>query len=502
MNTTKKTPKTDLPMHLSSKAVATWLFALLFVTACDDNTADLGINAESDEISNSITTYDVTTRSHKMDAVVANSTISYLGSITDPETGSDITADFAAQFYTFEDYKFPAKELMLGEVDGMPTRGIIQCDSCEVRLYFDDFYGDDNNPMKLEVYELSNDKLLEETETYYTDIDLTQFLPEDAKPIASRMFTPKDYNVDDTNLSGTKYNSNIRIMLPQSLGQRIMEKYYQNPDNFSDSYHFIRNVFPGLYFKITGGQGTMLAVYVGTLNIFYRYADEDETKSTPNNGLTRLAATPEVIQSTHFTNENVDQLVEDATCTYLKTPAGICTEMTLPIDEIFAGQHANDSISLATITLTRYNKPQDKYQLGTPGTLLMVRKQDMQTFFTEHRVTDNRTCYTTTFASNYNTYTFANICRLISYCKYEKDDALKRINEERRQEGLEEMTEAEWMEEHPDWNRVVLIPVITSTNTSGAQVSVTHDLSLNSIRLVGGDTKIKMQVVYSKFYQE
>ena len=34
------------------------------------------------------------------------------------------------------------------------------------------------------------------------------------------------------------------------------------------------------------------------------------------------------------------------------------------------------------------------------------------------------------------------------------------------------------------------------------QVSVTHDLSLNSIRLIGGDTKIKMQVVYSRFFQK
>ena len=64
-----------------------------------------------------------------------------------------------------------------------------------------------------------------------------------------------------------------------------------------------------------------------------------------------------------------------------------------------------------------------------------------------------------------------------------------------------EISQAELDAYLEDWNKVVLVPVVTTTNNSGAQVSVTHDLSLNSVRLVGGDTKIKMQVVYSKFQQ-
>ena len=479
------------------------LLALTIMASCDDNTSNLGIYSEADGITNSTGIYQLTTRSVKMDSVVANSTISYIGNITDPETGADITADFAAQFYTFENYEFPAKELMIGDSAGIARRGIVQCDSCEVRLYFDNYYGDSDNPMKLEVYELSSDadKILSEDSVYYTDVNLTKFLPAGAKPIASRIFTPRDYNMSGTTLSSSTYDSNIRVMLPVSVGQKIMDAYFKAPSNFKDSYHFIRNVFPGLYFKTTNGHGTMLSVYVGTLNLYYRYGDvlyED----TVYNGLTRFAATPEVIQSTHFTNEDVDSLMADSNCTYLKTPAGICTEMTLPVDEIFSNQHATDSISLASVTLTRYNKPQDGYQLGTPSELLMVRKKEKHSFFINHQVADNRTSYTTTFESTYNTYTFSNICRLISYCKHEKMEELRKINDERKENGLSDMTEEEWMTANPDWNKVMLIPVVTSTNSSGAQVSVTHDLNLNSIRLVGGTTKINMQVVYSKFYQK
>lgn len=469
---------------------------LVLLSACDDNTADIGIYPTTDRITNSTDIYSLTTRSILLDSVVAYSITNYLGNITDPETGADIIADFAAQFYTFEDYRFPALDLMVGEdEDGNTKKGVIQCDSVELRLYFDNYYGNENNPMKLEVYELSRDNILNEDSVYYTDLDLTRFLPQNARPAITRVFTPKDYNVDPTTLATTGYSKNVRIVLPQNIGQQIMDKYVENPNYFRDSYHFIRNVFPGLYFRTSNGQGTMLSVYVGTINLYYRYGDE-ENPDTIYNGITRFASTPEVIQTTRFNNEDMLPLLEDNSCTYLKTPAGICTEMTLPIDEMFAGQHATDSISLASVTLTRYNKPQDKYQLGTPTELLMVRKQDMYSFFREHRVADNRTSYTTSFDTNYNTYTFNNICRLIAYCKHEKMEEVRKAKETNPT-----MTEEEWMQEHPDWNKVVLIPVVTSTNTSGSQVSVTHDLSLNSVRLVGGQTPLKMQVIYSKFYQ-
>ncbi|MBR4757800.1 MAG: DUF4270 domain-containing protein [Bacteroidaceae bacterium] len=467
------------------------LLALFSLTACDDNTSDIGIFPESDGITNSSETYELTTRSIEMGPVLASSTVNYLGSITDPETGTNITADFAAQFYVLENYSFPLQEDMVGDEDGEEKLGIVQCDSCEVRLFFSDYYGDGNNPMKLEVYELSSENILSEDEVYYTDIDLSQYLPADAKPIASRVFTPIDYNMDEDTRSGDGYSNNVRVVLPASFGQRIMEAYYSHPEYFTNSYYFIRNVFPGFYFKTTGGKGTMLSVFVGTINLFYRYADGD---GEIYDAVTRFAATPEVLQSTHITNANMESLLADNSCTYLKTPAGICTEMTLPIDELFADEHASDSISLASITLTRYNKEQDEYQLGTPSELLMVRKGDISDFFTEHRVANSRTSYTTSFSSTYNSYTFSNICRLLSYCKHEKV-----AMEEKFAQG--EISQAELNTYLEDWNKVVLIPVVTTTNNSGAQVSVTHDLSLNSVRLVGGDTKIKMQVVYSKFQQ-
>jgi len=465
---------------------------LLLTTACDDNTASIGIYPTSDGITNSTAIYQLTTQSLKLDSVVANSTTSYLGNITDPETGTDITADFAAQFHTFENYSLPDKSLMMGDVNGVDTKGVLQCDSVEIRLYFKEYYGDDNNPMKIEVYELDINNVISEDSTYYTDVDLSQYIAKDAKPLTSRVITSMDYNLSESDLNSSSHSHNVRLMMDKEFGQNIIEKYYEDPANFKDSYHFIRNVFPGLYFKTTNGRGTMLSIYVGTCNVYFHYGESDT--DTTYVGLARFAATPEVIQCTRFINGDMNSLIADKSCTYLKTPAGICTEMKLPIDEIFSDEHASDSISMASVTLTRYNKIQDNYQLGTPSELLMVRKEDYHSFFEENRTADSRTSYTTSFNSTYNTYTFNNICRLLTYCEREKIA-------EAQKEGI---SEEEWVAKHPDWDKVLLIPVVTSSNSqsttgTNTQVSVNHDMNLNSIRLVGGDTKIDMQVVYSHF---
>lgn len=487
--------------------------AMLLMASCDESTGSLGLSADIDQVSNSTSNFTVSTRSILMDKnIMASSSICYLGRMTDPETGCEVEADFVAQYQTFENYGFPDIEQMVDKRDPDNIQhGVPVCDSCDIRLYFDSYYGDVNNPLKLQVYEMSHnpERMLNEDSTYYTDVDLTQFLDDDARPIVSRMFTITDYDLSEADRENSDYRSNLHVVMPASFGQRIMDKFYENIENFKDSYHFTHNVMPGLYFKCSDGNGSMIKVYVGTLNIYFNY--NDPKTDSIYTAMSRFAATPEVIQSTRFRNSaNMQNLVNESEYTYLKTPAGIATEVTLPIDEVFGGQHAIDSISKASITFTRYNKNQQTKQLGTPAEVLMVRKNEVETFFKKRMLSDNRTSYLTSFSSTYNTYTFSNISRLLSYCKHEKVDAVrKRLAEKGYTSYTQAQFDAEealWMSENPDWNKVVLLPITTTTSTQssgyGASTVVTsvgHDLGLNSIRLVGGTTPILLQVVYSRF---
>ena len=178
----------------------------------------------------------------------------------------------------------------------------------------------------------------------------------------------------------------------------------------------------------------------------------------------------------------------DSSCTYLKTPAGIFTEVTLPIAEMMA---SGDSINSAKIIFTRYNDMGNtRYQFGIPQILVMVRKGEMHTFFEKNRLTDNVSAFYTTYNKTFNRYEYSNIARLVIHAENERQAWLT---------ANPDATEADYATAHPDWNKVVLVPVTTIKDSNGSIVNFRHDLSLNSTRLVGGTDKIEIKVICSAF---
>ena len=461
--------------------------AILFA-ACDEDTGSMGIIIDNDAITSTTASYQIYSRTTSIDSVVANTTKSYIGQVYDPETEALVKAEFVAQFHTFEDYKLPDVSTIVKN-----SAGEIEADSVELRLYFSNFFGDGTNPTKLYVYELDKDNVLREDETYYATDQLEQFIPEGAQPLAEKVFTPKDYSLAEAERASATHYDNVRIRLPKAWGSNILRTAVEHPDYFKDSWHFIHNVMPGFYFKLQSGIGTMLTLDVSALNVYFRYVVDDSTYV----GISRFSATPEVIQSSFFQNDGLERLINtnNQPFTYLKSPAALITELTLPVEQIYAG-HETDSITRARVILSKYNSyKQSQYNLGTPSQLLMLPKSDLYAFFRNHKVADGETSFTTTFASSYNTYTFENVARLIAALHRKKTETM-------RTEGL---SSAQYVEKYPDWNKVVVVPVTVSTYTdpqSGVarQTSVTHDFSLSSIRLKGGTEPIDMQVVYSSYH--
>lgn len=485
--------------HTFQAGSAVFMALALFITSCTEDTDTLGISPLQDAVSTTESIFGVLSNSIANNNVPASSTACYLGKVIDPETDDSITAIFATQFHTFENYTFPDEAHIIRDANGN------LCESVEIRMFIKSVFGDKNNPIKIEVWPLSKDeKLLKESEKLYTDTDLWQYVDDGSGPVATKIITATDYILSDAERASSTYLDNVRFVLKQEIGNKIMQKFYERPANFQDSWSFIRNVCAGYLFRTVGGTGTMLNIEVCTMNLYFSYKEDAYPDSTIN-ALCRFAATPEVIQSTQFKSGNdlsalIDKM-NDATSdtTMLKTPAGICTELILPVNEIYKG-HENDSIARAFLTLTRFNNQDedakgDDYALGIPQNLLLVRKQNLESFFENHQVSDNQQSYTTSFLSIYNSYSFNNISQLISYCYHEKLAGMKASG----------MTEKEWEDTHPDWNHVVLVPVTvaTATNSDGitTQVSVNQDMSLCSTKLVRGTVAnpIKMQVIYSRF---
>lgn len=446
-----------------------YLFALvvsvLTLCSCDDDTTTLGVDMmpAGDLITKNFITYDVNTQSYAVgDSVLARTSMSYLGQFTDPETGTTIKSDFLAQFHCSENFSLP--DVITGD----------SCTGVELNLYVDNFVGDSLTSFKLSVYELT--KPLDPVSEYYTNINPENYYDKDATPIATKWYTISDRTITDSARWASGYFNNISIRLPREIGTNIIRGYRKDPNLFKNTSNWTNSGLPcskGLYFKLESGDGAMAYIDVSQLNLYFRYYDTEYKKDTT--GMCQFAATEEVVEATRFVNTNLEKLIEDKEATYLKCPAGVFTMATIPADMV----NINDTINSAKISFTRYNDlTNNDFRLGIPSKVLMVRLDDyLNGYFEKYSLPDNVTSYITSFTKSTNSYTFTNISRLIKTMANERSKGIATEN----------------------WNKVLLIPVETTTNSSNAIVKVNHDFSMSSSRLVGGKDKVKLEVIYSRF---
>lgn len=485
------------------KSLFSGLCVLACLIACDTETDTIGTSIISnlDHLEISTDTFTVTTRSIVADSVLSRSAESYLGTIRDPETDEYISANYMTQFHVLENYGFPKLDSIVSRDDN----GYIIADSCEVRLFCDSFYGDSATSMKCTIHELSTP--MSEANNYYSNFDPIEGglirKPSDGGLKVSKTYSIEDMNVAlSTRNNSSKYTKNVRILLDKpytdkdgntygnttkdkyGFGTYLLRKYYKeyggDSTYFKNSTLFAKHVLPGFYVESTGGLGSLMKMQVTQMNVYFRYYG---SKDSIISGMMSFVGTEEVMQHTNYVNESgkIKSLAEDSTCTYLKTPAGIFTEVTLPVEEICLN-HDNDTINSAKFTLQRLNdKESSDYNFDAPTTVMLIPRDSLYSFFENKNVTNNKTSYTTTLDATKNTYTFDNISTLIRTMYKSKLNGTATEN----------------------WNKAVIIPVVSTTNSSYEVCKITHDMSLTSTRLVGGPNNpygdIKMSVIYSKF---
>lgn len=483
------------------------VIAALTFAACDDTTEGIGgsITNKIDNINISDSAFNVTTKSIVAGAVLSRNNTGLIGKMKDPETGNYVKGDYMTQLSVLPTFSVDTLDYIK-----QANKGSIEADSCYLLVSYNASYGDTIAPMKVTAYEMT--KPMAEDQEYYSDYDAFKkgWVSEDNQHWSSNY-----------NLSNTSDVKNFKIYLNKeykkdgkrykNYGSYIMQTYAEHPEYFKTNYKFLHNVCPGFYIKNVGGTGNMAKIW-NTELIFYwtRHktikAKDGVTDSTAVSiGYNRFDGTEEVLQLNKIENdtENMKKLASQQNWTYLKSPAGIFTEVTLPIEDIMRG-HEKDTLNTASISFPRLNnKDEDNpYNFATPSTILMVQKDSLQSFFEKSKLADNRTSYTASYSSTgsyKNAYTFQNIANLVSAMYKNKGKG-------------------------ENWNKVVLVPVNVITTTQGYTTvisKINHDMSLASTRLIVGtndpdkdytkDEKtgkkvasgpIRIKVIYSKFKEE
>lgn len=483
------------------------VIAALTFAACDDTTEGIGgsITNKIDNINISDSAFNVTTKSIVAGAVLSRNNTGLIGKMKDPETGNYVKGDYMTQLSVLPTFSVDTLDYIK-----QANKGSIEADSCYLLVSYNASYGDTIAPMKVTAYEMT--KPMAEDQEYYSDYDAFKkgWVSEDNQHWSSNY-----------NLSNTSDVKNFKIYLNKeykkdgktykNYGSYIMQTYAEHPEYFKTNYKFLHNVCPGFYIKNVGGTGNMAKIW-NTELIFYwtrhktiKAKDGVKDSTAVSIGYNRFDGTEEVLQLNKIENdtENMKKLASQQNWTYLKSPAGIFTEVTLPIEDIMKG-HEKDTLNTASISFPRLNNDNEDnpYNFATPSTILMVQKDSLQSFFEKSKLADNRTSYTASYSSTgsyKNAYTFQNIANLVSAMYKNKGKG-------------------------ENWNKVVLVPVNVITTTQGYTTvisKINHDMSLASTRLIVGtddpdkdyttDKKtgkkvasgpIRIKVIYSKFKEE
>ena len=117
---------------------------------------------------------------------------------------------------------------------------------------------------------------------------------------------------------------------------------------------------------------------------------DNETDSTAY-GYRTFAATREIIQANAFNSDEdkIKEKVDEREWTYLKTPAGIYTQVSLPLNNI-REKLSQDTLNVVKLALTNYNQSNDKnkydFSMNIPSYVLLVREKEKESFFQDNKI--------------------------------------------------------------------------------------------------------------------
>lgn len=500
--------------------------ALIALTlfGCTDNTGSLGLGMfpESDQnTKGNLTTFDVTTQSELAGRTFAKTSVGYIGKFTDPYFGY-YEAGFLAQLHCIDKMKFPT---VYSETN---KTGIMVKDEIyltELVLSYISYFGDSLTPCRMSIYELNKD--LDRKAAHYTDIEPTNYYNanDPNSLIGRKAYSAIDLSVSDSIRQLEKYYPSIRVSLPKDIGTKIYEACKAEGDAGLNNEKF-QKLFKGFYAKSDFGDGTVLYIDQIEMNVVYEVFVKDSTNTKvlkkkyekDENGELKdstayskktFAATKEIIQANKFKND--EQLIEkrkdEKGWTFLKTPAGIYTQATLPLKDI-ESKLSQDTINAVKLTFTNYNQVNDnnkyKYSISAPSYVLLVREKEKEDFFINNEIANGITSYLSPHTVATNQYVFSNLTKLIVACLEEKKTIMK----------TEGWTESDFIlnqpSKYPSWDKVALIPVLVSKDASSSAnvISVQNDLKPGYVKLKGGalglepgnvENQLKMEVIYTSF---
>ena len=388
-----------------------YIYKILVITiiaavtiACNDTLDEIGFTQqpERDRVAVEVDTLELGARTVQVESVFARTRFPVLGEYSDPIFGS-IRSEYVGNFFLHHGAGF--------------TSGAV-IDSVRLMLSYTAFMGDSLAPMQLSVYRVTQS--LRGLQSV-TDIDPRQFSDMSA-PLGVQTFTGRNAIFRTETAQGqTMRIFDIPVTLPLSIGQEFLEEYLKPGRGNMANNNLFGEFFPGLFFTTTFGGSTIISVNTTSLFVHYHYLDEGGSslqEDTIRTNALRLNITPEVIQINHINTSSANLLEPDAEHTFIKSPAGVNTEITFPISELYETMQRVNALNMANFTVFAMPDAMEEatVQLRPPNHLLLINRDSLSGFFENRRLPDNRTSFLSSqFDTQTFSYRFGNISAMINH---------------------------------------------------------------------------------------
>lgn len=377
--------------HLLSLAIAILMIAFI---SCNDELDNIGgnIQPDGDDISVYIDTVVLTARTVSMeDSVYARSNFGLLGEYTDPIFGK-IKSDFLSELFCSEKTAFHEKT--------------ISVDSVFLDIVSEISYGDSISPIGITAYRVDKKDL---NRDFYTNVKPTDYCSM-KQIIGQGVFTIKDAEHFGSNQAAKQY----RLLVNKSLGNEIYNNWKKSNGNIFANEDSLRNYFKGIYITSNFGSGSLINVNTSRLLIYYSYTGRNSgnTADSVRVGSVLLPTNQQVIQLNRVQNTIPSYLLENGDSkVYLKSPAGVCTEITIPLKQIIEKAKRNNKINIvnsASFNLKGFTEEEQNMTLGQSSNLLFINKDSINNFFSKNKNADNNSSFIMIRSAATNTYNFSN----------------------------------------------------------------------------------------------
>lgn len=376
--------------HLLSLTMAILMIAFI---SCDDELNNIGenIQPDDDDISVYVDTVVLTAKTVSLeDSVYARSNFGLLGEYTDPIFGK-IKSDFLSELYCSENTAFHEKAFSI--------------DSVFLDVVSEKSYGDSISPIGITAYRVDKKDL---NRDFFTNIKPTDY--SSLKQIIGQgVFTIKDAEFYGSSGAAKQY----RLVVDKSLGQEFLDYWKESKGNIFANDDSLRNYFKGIYITTTFGSGSLINVNTSRLQIYYSYTgrNKENTEDSTRVGSVLLPTTQQVIQLNRVQNTIPSYLLENSDSrVYIKSPAGVCAEITIPLKQIIEKAKKDNKINIvnsATFNLKGFTEEEQNMTLGQSPNLLFINKDSINNFFSKNKNADSNTSFIMTRSAATNTYNFS-----------------------------------------------------------------------------------------------